>query len=269
MIRLPISKRVYQETKPIFKPVSEWSYTYYSKYWVVRDIFKEGGLDLFKEIAKCYPIVDANNHDKDFDHNPFMVHHLPYWITQPLCEAVREFVIREHFGQGPEMELIDERLSEWGNIYHKDECRPLVNSYIPHVDFPDDEGWIGNLWLTEHEEGQTTTNIYEYKGEIDQGRYDFQLDPRHQRYKEWHEWVGDGKNHVEGFNNLDPKQAYHWGFRKVASAPCRYGTMTIYNANVPHCPFIADSVQWRWSQCFGFKYKSLARVFKSQECPVN
>ena len=50
MSRLPISKRVYQETKPIFKPVSEWSYTYHSKYWVVRDIFKEGGLDLFKDI---------------------------------------------------------------------------------------------------------------------------------------------------------------------------------------------------------------------------
>ena len=94
MSRLPISKRVYQETKPIFKPVSEWSYTYHSKYWVVRDIFKEGGLDLFKDIASSYPIVDTNNHDGDFDHNPFMVHHLPYWITQPLCEAVREFVLR-------------------------------------------------------------------------------------------------------------------------------------------------------------------------------
>ena len=160
MIRLPISKRVYTETKPIFKPVSEWKYQNHSKFWVVEDIFKEGGLELFKEIARSYPIVDTNNHDDDWDHNPFMVHHLPYWITSPLCEAVREFVIRNHFGQGPEMELIDERLSEWGNIYYKDECRPLVNSFIPHVDFPDDEGWIGNLWLSEHEEGETTTDIF-------------------------------------------------------------------------------------------------------------
>ena len=128
-------------------------------------------------------------------------------------------------------------------MYYKNECRPLVNSYIPHVDFPHDEGWIGNLWLSEHEKEQTTTDIYEYKGEVSEGRYDFQLDSRHQRYKEWHDWVGDGKNHTDGFQNLTGKQAFHWGFRKIASAPVEYGTMTIYNANLPHCPFIDDSVQ--------------------------
>ena len=36
------------------------------------------------------------------------------------------------------MELILERLSEWGNIYIKGQCRPLVNSFIPHVDFPNE-----------------------------------------------------------------------------------------------------------------------------------
>ena len=264
---LPISKRVYEETYPILLPVSEWEFSFHSHYWIVTKCFKDGGLDLLKEMASCYPIVDPNNSDDDFDHNPFMVHHLPYWITHPICEAVREFVLREYFHQPKDMKLIDEHLSEWGNIYVKDKSRPLINSAIPHVDFPFDEGWISNLWLSRHEEGETSTDIYTYKGEIDEGRFDFQLDSRHHRYKEWHEWVGDGKTHVEGFNNLDPKEAYHWGFKKVASAPCRYGTMTIYNANTPHCPFIADSVQWRWSQCFGFKYKSLARVFKSQECP--
>ena len=100
MIDTPYIKRVYTETNPIFKPVSEWKYQNHSWFWVVEDIFKEGGLELFKEILlRSYPIVDTNNHDDDWDHNPFMVHHLPYWITSPLCEAVREFVIRNHFGQ--------------------------------------------------------------------------------------------------------------------------------------------------------------------------
>ena len=260
---LPVSKRVYEKENPIFLPVSEWEFTYHSKYWIVTKLFKEGGLDLFKEMAECYPIVDRNNDDDHIDHNPFQVHHMPLWFTTPISEAVREFVLREHFKQGPEMELIDERLSEWGNIYIKGQCRPLVNSHIPHVDFSKENGFIGNIWLSEHEEGETATNIYEYKGEIDEGRYDFQLDTRHQRYQEWHEWVGDGRNHVDGFQNLSNKDAFHWGFKKIAAAPCRYGTMTIYNANIPHCPFVSDSVEWRWSHCFGFKYKSLANIFKT------
>ena len=58
---LPVSKRVYEKENPIFLPVSEWEFTYHSKYWIVTKLFKEGGLDLFKEMAECYPIVDRNN----------------------------------------------------------------------------------------------------------------------------------------------------------------------------------------------------------------
>ena len=159
---LPISKRLYEETYPILLPVSEWEFTYHSHYWIITKCFKDGGLDLLKEMASCYPIVDPNNSDDDFDHNPFMVHHLPYWITHPICEAIREFVLKEHFHQSKDMALIGEHLSEWGNIYVKDKSRPLVNSAIPHVDFPFDEGWISNLWLSRHEEGETSTDIYTY-----------------------------------------------------------------------------------------------------------
>ena len=48
---LPISKRVYQETYPILLPVSEWEFKKYQKFWLVDNIFKEGGLDLLKEMA--------------------------------------------------------------------------------------------------------------------------------------------------------------------------------------------------------------------------
>ena len=224
---LPITKREYEENCPILLPVSEWEFTYHSDYWVITKLFQEGGLELFKEIAKCYPIVDKNNHNHHIDHNPFQVHHMPLWFATPICDMVREFVLREHFKQGPEMDLIHERQLEWGNIYIKGECRPLTNSYIPHVDFPYEEGWIGNLWLSEHDKEETGTKIFKYKGTVHEGRYDFQLDSRHQRYQEWHDWVGDGKNHTDGFQNLSSQQAFHWGFRKIASAPVKYGTMTI------------------------------------------
>ena len=160
---LPVSKRQYENESPIFLPVSEWEFTKHANYWIITKLFKEGGLDLFKAMAKCYPIVDKNNDDDHIDHNPFQVHHMPLWFATPICDMVREFVLREYFKQGPDMELIHERQLEWGNIYIKGECRPLTNSYIPH------------------------------------------------------------------------------------------------------CPFVADSVEWRWSHCFGFKYKSLARIFKTQE----
>jgi len=262
---LPITKREYEENFPILLPVSEWEFTYHSDYWVITKLFQEGGLELFKEIAKCYPIVDKNNDNHHIDHNPFQVHHLPLWITTPICEAVREFVLREHFKQGPETELINERLSEWGNIYIKGECKPLVNSHIPHVDFPSDDGWIGNLWLSENDKEETATKIFKYKGTVHEGRYDFQLDSRHHRYKEWHDWIGDGRSHVDGFQNITKEELFKWGFNQINQAPCEYGTMTIYNGNIPHCPFVSDSVEWRWSHCFGFKYKSLARMFKTEE----
>ena len=264
-ITLPIPKREYENESPIFLPVSDWEFTKHSNYWVITKLFKEGGLDLYKEMAMCYPIIDRNADDGHIDHNPFQVHHMPHWFTNPISEAVREFVLREHFRQGPELQLIEERLSEWGNVYIKGECHPLINSHIPHVDFTHDEGFIGNLWLSEHEERETETRLYKYRGYLDEGRYDFQLDTRHHRYKEWSDWVGDGTHHVEGFQNLSSEQAYHWGFRQIDAAPCRYGTMTIYNANTPHCPFVADSVEWRWSHCFGFKYKSLSTLFKTPE----
>ena len=62
MSRLPISKRVYQETKPIFKPVSEWSYSYHSKYWVVRDIFKEFYKTQFQILKEENPGLRLNQY---------------------------------------------------------------------------------------------------------------------------------------------------------------------------------------------------------------
>ena len=62
-ITLPIPKREYEEKSPIFLPVSEWEFTKHSNYWVITKLFKEGGLDLYKEMAMCYPIIDRNADD--------------------------------------------------------------------------------------------------------------------------------------------------------------------------------------------------------------
>tara|TARA_B100000902_G_C27320257_1_gene923918 strand:- start:2011 stop:2835 length:825 start_codon:yes stop_codon:yes gene_type:complete len=254
---LPTPRHLYDGTD-IIKPAEEWTHVYHSTHWEVDNIFADGGLDRLKDICECYPIEDMNNQETAFDSNPFIVHHIPYWLFNPLAQAVRDFVVINYFKRPKEESCInDERLSEWANIFLRSESNPVRYSALPHVDYPYDEGFISNLWLSEHEPGTTGTTLYEYKGTIDEGRYDFQIDPNHHLYKKWHSWYGSGTDHKPGWNNFTDKEAYEWGFRKIAFAPAKHGTMTIYNANTPHSPYIADSVDFRWSHCFGFKYSPL------------
>ena len=253
---LPIPRHMYDGSK-IIKPAEEWTFKNFSTHWVVDNIFVEGGIDLLKDICECYPIEDMNNQETAFDPNPFIVHHIPYWLFNPLATAVRDFVVINYFKRPKEESCInDERLSEWANIFIRSESNPVRFSAMPHVDYPHDEGFISNLWLSEHEEGEVGTTLYEYKGQIDEGRYDFQIDPNHHLYTKWHSLYGSGKERAP-WNNFGDKEAFEWGFRKVGFAPGKHGTMTIYNANTPHSPYIADTVDFRWTHCFGFKYTPL------------
>ena len=92
-----------------------------------------------------------NNQETAFDPNPFIVHHIPYWLFNPLATAVRDFVVINYFKRPKEESCInDERLSEWANIFIRSESNPVRFSAMPHVDYPYDEGFISNLWLSEH-----------------------------------------------------------------------------------------------------------------------
>lgn len=240
------------------KPFDEWNFTFHGQYWRIRDMFYD--LDEFVEVLKCYPIEDYNNAGSASDPNPFAQTSISHWIFSPIAEQIRHFIMVNHFKQSVDVGLHDERFSEWGNVYVKDRCRPVSCWQMPHRDFGTDEGFIANLWLSHHEENETGTNFFKYKGTIDEGRYDFQIDPSHHRYKEWHSWHGDGTNHDDGWINFDSDKQRHWGFIKTGFAAAEYGTMTLYNANTIHAPWIPESVEWRWSHCFGFKYTPLRNV---------
>lgn len=242
------------------KPFDEWNWTHHGHYWRIRDMFYE--LDKFIEVLKCYPIEDMNNADSADDPNPFAQTSIPYWIFAPIAEQIRNFIIVNHFKQDVSFSLPNERLSEWGNVYSKKHSRPVGCWQMPHRDFATDEGFIGNLWLSHHEPNETGTAFFDYKGTIDEGRYDFQIDPNHHRYKEWHSWHGSGADHDDRWINFDKRKQLHWGFNQRAVAPAEFGTMTLYDANAIHAPYIPDSVEWRWSHCFGFKYTPLRNVLR-------
>ena len=50
----------------------------------------------------------------------------------------------------------------WGNYYTKSRYTFHKFHHIPHIDGP---GWVGNLWLSDHEEGSRGTQFYNYKDE--------------------------------------------------------------------------------------------------------
>ena len=245
-------------TGGLVKPAEEWEWSYHGKYWKVKNAFYD--LDLLKDILKCYPIEDKNNEPGVTHPNPFITHHLPHWIFSHISEEVRNFIVLNHFKRDKDFQLPQERLSEWGNIFHRKDSRPLKHASLPHIDFAGDCGYIANLWLTEHEPNQTGTKIFSYYGDYDGRGYDFQYDSRHHLHKAWLELYGSGTDLLDQYENFTDE--FFWKFTKVGYAPAEYGTMTIYDANIPHTPWIPDDVDFRWSHCFGFKYTPIHNVLR-------
>ena len=255
---LPVRKDCLGER--LVRPAEEWEFTYHGKYWIVRNAFRD--LEQFKDILKCYPIEDMNNEPGVTHPNPFIVHHIPYWIFFHISEEVRNFIILNHFKTGKDFTLPNERLSKWGNIFSRKDSRPLRHSNLPHVDFSGESGFIANLWLTEHEPGETGTKIFSYYGDYDERGYDFQYDPKHHLHQQWLDHYGSGLDLLDGWKNFDADDMWKWKFKCIGYAPAEYGTMTIYNANIPHTPWIPDSVDYRWSHCFDFKYNPIGNVLR-------
>jgi len=211
-------------------------------YWVGDDPFYDNGFELYRDLVAMFPIVSSNNDKYCWDANPFATIHLPSWASEAIAVLIKEFYLKNISPYGN-----NSQINEWGNLYRND-ARPLKSYQIPHIDYQ--AGFIGNLWFSSHEPGTTGTNIYEYTGKYIDSAYDFQVDPTHPLHKKYKANL----YRLDKWENFSDKDAENWGFKKLGFAPCIEGKVTMYKANQPHCPWLDDSVKFRWSHSYAFHY---------------
>lgn len=214
-------------------------------YWVADNLFLDDGFEKYKNLIAAFPIVKNNNVASCTDPNPFDTIHLPEWMTKNIVNIIITF-----YKENIEEYSVNENIHEWGNLYWKDLSRPIEAFRIPHVDYP--HGLVGNLWLSDNPLGSTGTNLYEYTGKIYGLYYDFQVDESHPLYKRYKEL--STTNRLPSWKNFNEDEANEFGFIHVGMAPSEYSKMTLYKSGTPHCPFIDESVDFRWSHAFAFEH---------------
>lgn len=233
------------------KSVDEWEVEYVKVdgdigYWVAQSPFKDNGFDLFREFVGAFPIQKDNNHPDNFDPNPFDSIHLPEWAVIDMCILLREFY-KKHVTD----RLFDPQIHEWGNVYIKSRARPISCWRMPHMDYV--HGIVANMWFTDHDIKDSSTKLYRYHGKMYKDIYDFQVDQDHPMHKEWVQ-MSEKPSRLNAWYNPPEEELRKWGFEDVGETPCKAGTLTMYNANISHNPFVSENVDFRWSHCFAFSH---------------
>ena len=125
------------------------------------------------------------------------------------------------------------KVNSWGNYFNRFQYNYHKFHHIPHIDGP---GWVGNLWLSENEDGSRGTQFYNYKDEWKND--DFTCPRPMMLLKEiettWKQW--------------DITDVEKYGFKYMGTAPAKKNTMTIYNSCVPHKAYIGENCNTSWSQ---------------------
>ena len=103
-----------------------------------------------EDINDYLPIKIKNNPD---NYNPFT----GWDITDEVKDFV-ESVIRKIYM----LESYKLNVNTWGNYFNRSRYTYHKFHHIPHIDGP---GWVGNLWLSDNEEGSRGTQFYNYKDE--------------------------------------------------------------------------------------------------------
>jgi hypothetical protein len=247
-----------QEIK--LKLLEDWKVEYVSLtdstgYWIADNPFQADGFEKYKELVSTFPVSINNNADTCTDPNPFDTIHLPQWMTQGVINLIINF-----YKNNIEPYSANEEVHEWGNLYWKNKSKPIDAFRMAHVDYP--HGIVGNLWFSDHALGTTGTNLYEYKGQVHElfGKndgnfasfYDFQVDELHPMYKRYKELSTTKR--LSKWTNWTDDEAAEFGFVKVGMVPAEYSKLTMYKSSTPHCPYIEDSVDFRWSHTFAFQH---------------
>lgn len=233
------------------KKISDWKVDYFNLehglgYWIAEDIFTEDGFEIFKELIATFPIQKDNSHPDNRDPNPFDTIHLPMWVYKDICLSIRDFY-QKKFNKF----IADPQVHEWGNVYYSNRSKPITCWRIPHIDYA--QGFVGNLWFTDHILSDSSTKFYKYHGEIKGDLYDFQVDKKHKMHERWRN-ISETPVRAEKWFNMNDNDLADWGFEYVGESPCISSTMVMYQSNISHLAFISDRVDFRWSHTFAFSH---------------
>lgn len=241
------------------KNVNDWNVEYIKLndsigYWIAEDPFVDNGFELFKNLISCFPIQKDNNHDSNFDPNPFDTIHVPEWVSNRLCMLVRDF-----YHKNVRTDWFDPQIHEWGNVYFKNRSRPISCWRIPHIDYV--HGIVANMWFTDHPLNESGTKLYQYKGKMYNEIYDFQIDETHIMHKEWRE-MSENPVRSDSWFNFSDDELLRWGFDLVGIVPNQVNTVTMYKSNVCHLAYISDKVDFRWSHAFAFSHELIPHTMR-------
>ena len=175
-----------------------------------------------KDIRTYFPI---NIVDHPNTYNPFIGWNITNDIKTFIEDTVRKIAIPK--------ESHTSKVNSWGNYFNRFQYNYHKFHHIPHVDGP---GWVGNLWLSDNEDGSRGTQFYNYNDEWKND--DFTCPRPMMLLKEyettWKQW--------------DISDVEKYGFKYMGTAPAKKNTMTIYNSCVPHKAYIGEKCNTSWSQ---------------------
>ena len=187
------------------------------------------------------PIKIKNNPD---NYNPFTGWDISDEVKDFVEKVIRKICM---------LELYKLNVNTWGNYFNRSRYTYHKFHHIPHIDGP---GWVGNLWLSDNEEGSRRTHFYTYK---DEWKTDEFTCPRpFELLKElettWKQW--------------DTSEVEKYGFEYMGTAPAKKNTITLYNSCVPHKAYIGEKCNTSWSQlvqvCKTFSLNSSISTLKNE-----
>jgi hypothetical protein len=235
------------------KSLEDWDVQYVNGYWIAESPFYDDGFEIYRDLVSTFPIVKDTNLDGNTEANPFATIHLPEWCCLDL------FLLLKSYFESSFPYYTSMNFSEWGNLYFKKESRPWDYFRLPHCDGP--YGIVSNFWFTDHPIEESGTRIYKYHGKTIKGPdnklyFDYQCDSKHPLFEEC-KHLSINKTRLDEWKPLTEEEEKHWGFERLAVAPSYKNTMTIYNTETPHCPFVGDTCEFRWSHAYSINYTPL------------
>ena len=227
--------------------IKEFSLSNDIKYWIVYNIFDNNEIKIIENFFEKQNYNLNNNHLMD---NPLLLKHnyeIPY--INYFKSILKNITLKYNTTLRNKDYIYTDYYKVWINSYNSfNSKKSKQNVFIPHID--DSAGIVGNYWLSKNLES-SGTKLFKYNGNIYYMRdddkslfiydenFDYKLFDPIIEYNKWY----NIDNQILEKNNLI--------FQGIV--PCVYNSITIYNANVPHIPFINENIVKRNSISFLLK----------------